>query len=854
MSLRSLNLDDRRFKDLMQDAIAHAERHSGWRPNNAGDPGTILLELFTHLTETMIYRVNRLPEKVYIELLRVMGVELGAPCAATARLQFSIAKALDHDVSIAQDTRVACGDKGPEFMTLGDAQIPVGAMQVEVLAINAKWVDYQLIGSGTGHPGQALSLPHSPLIASVPDRVDLIVAVELGEGETPKAGEHYRHSDGKTYRIWQEVDNFSAVNTGECVYRVSRVEGVLHFAPTLLRGQNVQSNGEPLATVPEAGLRVLARYRMGGGIEGNVGPHRVTKLIDKVPSVSLAVTNLGRALGGDEQESLSNALIRGPLELHSLQRAVTAQDFELIAIKQSGLVNRAHAYTKREQWQYAAPGTVEVVLVPQVSGDQGRITPTVMLQNQNADIAEQIQSTLAQRKPLGTQCIVSWCRYKSVKANVCLTVHREENREAVKTRILERLYDMVTPLVQSHNPSAWPFGKALGAYDIYRILTSEPGVKAVDPVVLEVSHVPNKDVTHIDADSWQHHTWYAAAGDALYRTINNGTGWEQINQWSDEEVVCVKSFPRENQIVAEVAGLVIALTRSPVTKENTLYLSRDCGETWSRVRKPDFIVNDVVWIERSGRPSLLIASEKGLFEQSVVSAREWKSVVIDPDEPALAARSVTVATNQAGTNYIAVATPPDSGVYLSVGPHAVFKNIGLKSKIVSVLNIQYLDTQRYLWAGLSAVGDDSGQGCYRWQLQDSGDSAEGWKPTNKNWAGGGCTALGFVDKQVYAASKRLGVMTLSWEDDLATWRPANVNCGLPMERLSQFEVVNALAITPSSMPDPVLLAAGPQGIYRQVSGESTFQHCSPAHFNDRVSLPANWLFCSADHNVTVNYD
>ena len=50
------------------------------------DPGIVLLEVFAHLTETLIYRLNRLPEKAYVEFLRLIGVQLQPPAAASVRL------------------------------------------------------------------------------------------------------------------------------------------------------------------------------------------------------------------------------------------------------------------------------------------------------------------------------------------------------------------------------------------------------------------------------------------------------------------------------------------------------------------------------------------------------------------------------------------------------------------------------------------------------------------------------------------------------------------------------------------------------------------------------------------------
>ena len=48
----------------------------------------VLVEVFAYLTETMIYRLNRVPEKAYIEFLRLLGVTLLPPAAARRESAF----------------------------------------------------------------------------------------------------------------------------------------------------------------------------------------------------------------------------------------------------------------------------------------------------------------------------------------------------------------------------------------------------------------------------------------------------------------------------------------------------------------------------------------------------------------------------------------------------------------------------------------------------------------------------------------------------------------------------------------------------------------------------------------------
>ena len=75
MTLKPPNLDDRNFQQLLEEAkrIIRTECPQ-WTDLSPGDPGIVILELFAHLTETMIYRLNRLPEKAYVEFLRLIGV------------------------------------------------------------------------------------------------------------------------------------------------------------------------------------------------------------------------------------------------------------------------------------------------------------------------------------------------------------------------------------------------------------------------------------------------------------------------------------------------------------------------------------------------------------------------------------------------------------------------------------------------------------------------------------------------------------------------------------------------------------------------------------------------------------
>ena len=177
-----------------------------------------------------------------------------------------------------------------------------------------------------------------------------------------------------------------------------------------------------------------------------------------LPGVS--VTNPAAAVGGRSAETLENALIRGPQEVHSLQRAVTARDFELLA-RRSGAVSRARAFTKRALWTYASPGTVEVLLVPYIekATQGGRVSREQLEASQTDEALQRIRESLDEHRPLGTTCVVSWARYKTVKVYCRIVAHADEDPTDLRSRVLRRLYDLISPVPSSIH-SGWRFGEA----------------------------------------------------------------------------------------------------------------------------------------------------------------------------------------------------------------------------------------------------------------------------------------------------------------------------------------------------------------------------------------------------------
>lgn len=78
-----------------------------WTDHNVSDPGVALIELFAWMTDLLLYRVNQVPDKVYVKLLELIGVRLQPPRAAQAPVTFYLSAPQQGEITIPEGTEVA---------------------------------------------------------------------------------------------------------------------------------------------------------------------------------------------------------------------------------------------------------------------------------------------------------------------------------------------------------------------------------------------------------------------------------------------------------------------------------------------------------------------------------------------------------------------------------------------------------------------------------------------------------------------------------------------------------------------------------------------------------------------------
>jgi baseplate J-like protein len=845
MTLPVPDLDDRTFLDLVTQARERIRQSCPqWTDMSVHDPGMTLVEAFAYLTEVMIYRLNQVPEKAYIAFLNLLGVSRHPPAAAWAEVTFTrTGTDTTTTIPIPVGTRVAATrgtDPSPVvFVTTEPAAVRAGTTEQTVRMHHCEVVEGELLGVGTGQPGQVLHSARAPLVTTT-EPIDLLLGVAVPPGSV-ELGAAAREYEGTTYEIWRPVTSFAGVGSGAKVYLVDRFSGTFTFAPAL-------DGYGTLAATPDAGRQVRAWYRTGGGPAGNVAAGTLTGLRDPVPAVK--VSNVDPAQGGRALEPLESALLRGPYEFFSVRRAVTARDYEILATSGSSAVARARAFTRSEVFSFARPGEVEVVLVPYVPDEArpgGRLPVDVLRAHEVEEARRDTEADLGRRRALGTSCRASWARYKAVSVKATVVVRPEEDADAVSRRVHDRLYQTLSPLPTALSPSGWPFGEPLRASNVYRMLEqAEPGVRYVDTVRFVIDEAPDHDVRALAADQYQSQTWYAGAGEVLFRSSNGGLGWEPAGRFPGETVTRVVPAPAPARPgIVSRPGSVAVVTRRADNAGSRVYWSTDLGETWNPLAELDVTIGDIAWLDRDGSGTMLMATDTGLFEVSLLAGAVPQQTLVDPADVDRGFYAVRAFVSERGVPGVAVAAQAQYGVYLSTegGRRGTFRQIGLSNVDNRVLSVQYDGSATLLWVGTGEPDPKkAGQGCYRARLFETDIK---WQAVGQGWVGGTCRGLALAGTMLVAATQSGGVVRLDTTAPTPAWQAVAVNSGLPLRDRTRFDPVDALAAGSGQ-----LLAGGVKGVYRSANAVDWVVSANQSTV-DLVTVPDTWLLCSGQHEITV---
>lgn len=350
----------------------------------------------------------------------------------------------------------------PRILTVASTTIGVS-----VPATHARIVESEVLGHSNGEPGQAFKMQFSPVLA-------------LQEGETLEIEE--QRNGEVVFFLWQYVPGFANSTLHDRHFTLDPATGTVQLGPAVRQPDGtVRQYGR----IPENGRTLrFSRYRYGSGANGNVPEHTLQTLTSSFAYLA-RVTNLRRATGGRDQETLEEVKMRAQRELQAQKRAVTAQDYELLLKNFSRSVARVRCLSPQED-EEVKPGSVELLVVPTVgstllAGDLGSLKVT-------QDFAREAKAFLNPYRLLTTSVQIREPHYTGVQVCAEIVVNDFSSPEMVRARVESILTRFLSPLplpdgegeVEALLPQSWEgweFGRGLFAAEISSLIQRVPGVK-----------------------------------------------------------------------------------------------------------------------------------------------------------------------------------------------------------------------------------------------------------------------------------------------------------------------------------------------------------------------------------------
>jgi len=315
----------------------------------------------------------------------------------------------------------------------------------------------EVLGTSTGLAGQRFALRRRP-VARGGDPLVLQVAGEGG------------------WQDWSRVDDFGASGPGDRHFVLDEVAGEVVLGPmTREPDGRVRHHG---AVPPPGAVLRLDRYLSGGGRRGNVARGTLTQLKSSIPYVA-RVENRRAAVRGVDAEDVEGAKVRGPLALRAGNRAVTAEDYEHLAVAAAPDIARVRCLPAGDGTD---PGAVRIAVVP---------TVTVRPRDLNFDelvpppsLLQAVAEHLDERRVIGARLIVEPPYFQGVTVVARLRARGRVSRVQLSEDALDALYAHLHPVVGGPDGTGWPFGRAVHAGDVYAVLQRVPGLDLVEDVRL----------------------------------------------------------------------------------------------------------------------------------------------------------------------------------------------------------------------------------------------------------------------------------------------------------------------------------------------------------------------------------
>lgn len=273
--------------------------------------------------------------------------------------------------------------------------------------------------------------------------------------------------NGGTWEVWQEVDDFENSGPQDRHYHINAETGDISFGNGL--------NG----LVPGTNDRIRISYRTTLGSKGNI--LKGQRFIITTGGFSgISVTNLKNAEGGGDMESIEAAQARARRDLSTRYRAITAADFETVALSTPGLrVARAKAIANYHPLYPCVPNFpnwITVVVMP--------VTRAMPTPQPGLGFIETVARHLDLHRLVTTGVSVVPPKYVKISVACTVKIIKRSSPSTVTSMVMDAFNAFLDPLNGGPDGNGWPFGRPVYPSEIYQVADSVEGVDYVTGVAI----------------------------------------------------------------------------------------------------------------------------------------------------------------------------------------------------------------------------------------------------------------------------------------------------------------------------------------------------------------------------------
>jgi predicted phage baseplate assembly protein len=296
---------------------------------------------------------------------------------------------------------------------------------------------------------------------------------------------------GLGYQPWRAVDDLAVLNGPVPAYVLDPEAGTVTF------GNQMQG------LIPPMGRRIRVRQmRVGGGSAGNLPAGSLTKVQGTDPSGNkvpqFKVIQPAATAGGSDPETLDTAEQRLPAILRHQERAVTASDYQALAMEVPGArVARAVPLPlfKPQTRDINAPGVVSVMVLPQADGVQPPCPRA------DRTLLESVYAYLNPRRPATAEMYVIGTEYVGLGISVAVEVSSGFGLLQVGTQVEQALRGLLWPLAPGGPAkTGWPLGRMIRSLELEVAVSQVPGVVEVNGLLL-FRHLASGSYQAVPADA-----------------------------------------------------------------------------------------------------------------------------------------------------------------------------------------------------------------------------------------------------------------------------------------------------------------------------------------------------------------